>query len=142
MVGDGVNDAAALARSDLGIAMGTGSGVAVETAAVTLLSGDLRGVARAVRLARATYTVVLQNLGWAFGYNIVAIPLAAFGWLSPALSGLAMGLSSVSVVANSLRLSRFDRGGRTGMGASRRWRLSVVAAWLAPALLLGGLALA
>jgi heavy metal translocating P-type ATPase len=139
MVGDGVNDAAALAQADLGIAMGTGSGVAVETADVTLLSGELSGVARAVRLARATYTVVLQNLGWAFGYNVVAIPLAAVGLLSPALAGLAMGLSSVSVVGNSLRLARFDRRGRTSMGRGRG-RASVIAAWLAPAVLLGALA--
>jgi len=140
MVGDGVNDAAALVQADLGIAMGTGTGVAVEVADMTLLSGDLEGLARALQLARATYTVILQNLGWAFGYNLLAIPLAAVGLLSPTLAGLAMGLSSICVVGNSLRLSRFGRRSRPTRAPTRtRWLTSIAAAWLAPAVLLGAL---
>ncbi len=143
MVGDGINDAAALAQADLGIAMGTGVGAAVEAADISVLSGDLRGVARALRLARETYDVILQNLGWAFGYNLIALPLAITGLLSPTLAGVSMGLSSVCVVANSLRLRRFGAPGRPTPVRSARERVAGVAlAAVAPALLLGGLVLA
>ncbi len=143
MVGDGVNDAAALAQADLGIAMGTGVGVAIEAADISVLSGDLRGVARALRLARETYTIVLQNLGWAFGYNLIALPLAVTGLLSPALAAVAMGLSSITVVLNSLRLRRFGAAGRATPVRSRGRRYaSIAVAATIPALLLGGLVLA
>ena len=143
MVGDGVNDAAALALADLGIAMGTGVGAAIEAADISVLSGDLRGVARALRLARETYTVILQNLGWAFGYNLIALPLAVTGLLSPALAAVAMGVSSITVVSNSLRLRRFGRPGRPTPVRSRRERLATVAtAAVIPAVLLGSLVLA
>jgi copper-transporting P-type ATPase V len=142
MVGDGVNDAAALAQADLGIAMGTGVGAAIEAADISVLSGDLRGVARALRLARETYTIVLQNLGWAFGYNLIALPLAMTGLLSPALAAVAMGLSSITVVTNSLRLRRFGRPGHATPVRSNRQRLASIATAAAiPALLLGGLVL-